>query len=150
MANRAIWRVTNVLLHYQSRFIKFQESDQIKANFHNIAKLPGVLGCIDGTHVQIQQPIKHEHQYVNRNNVVARWPGSTHDSRILRLSNLYQQFENHEFDGLLLGDSGYPCRPWLMNSLPDPESNTENRFNIAQCSLNKHLGIGNDVFILCT
>uniref|UniRef100_A0A915IJ01 DDE Tnp4 domain-containing protein n=1 Tax=Romanomermis culicivorax TaxID=13658 RepID=A0A915IJ01_ROMCU len=47
---------------------------------------------------------------------------------IWRVTN---QFENHEFDGLLLGDSGYFCRPWLMTSLCDPQSDAKNRYNRA-------------------
>ena len=48
--------------------------------------------------------------------VVAQWPGSTHDSRILHQSALKQLFER----GIvpqgchMLGDSGYPCMTWLL------------------------------------
>ena len=44
-------------------------------------------------------------------NTVARWPGSVHDSMILRNSRLCAKFENHDYDGILLGDSGYALKP---------------------------------------
>ena len=47
-------------------------------------------------------------------NIVCRWPGSTHDSRIFDNSALCSKFENNLIDGLLLGDGGYPCRHYLM------------------------------------
>lgn len=65
---------------------------------------------------------------------VAKWPGSCHDSRVFRESTLCHQFENGQHDGLLLGDSGYPCRTYLMTPF-----NTTNdmryreRYNTALC-----------------
>ena len=45
-------------------------------------------------------------------NFVGQWPGSTHDARIdlLDESNLAREFEEGIHKGILLGDSGYPCR----------------------------------------
>lgn len=43
--------------------------------------------------------------------VVARWPGSTHDSTIYQNSRRYQKFETGDYRGCyLLGDSGYPLK----------------------------------------
>ena len=50
-------------------------------------------------------------------NVVARWPGSTHDSHVFRLSDISTYLQNNHRsldDGVLLGDSGYACSPFLM------------------------------------
>ena len=50
-------------------------------------------------------------------NVVARWPGSTHDSHVVRTSNICTHLQiNHRSldDGVFLGDSGYACSPFLM------------------------------------
>ena len=50
-------------------------------------------------------------------NVVARWPGSTHDSDVFRTSDIstYLQNNHHSLDdGVLLGDSGYAWSPFLM------------------------------------
>ncbi|XP_055997773.1 putative nuclease HARBI1 [Ostrea edulis] len=67
-------------------------------------------------------------------NCVAKRPGSCHDSRVFRESTLCRQFENGQHDGLLLGDSGYPCKTYLMT----PYNNTNDvrhkeRFNSALC-----------------
>ena len=62
-------------------------------------------------------------------NVVARWCGSTHDSRILENSVIRDRFENNEVDGLLLGDNGYPCKRYLMTPLLHPVTNAEKAYN---------------------
>jgi hypothetical protein len=106
---------------------------------------PGVIGLIDCTHVAIVPPSEDEHLYVNRKhyhsinvqlicdldmrilNVFANHPGFTHDSFIWQnsrcnivLHNLYHRTQRCFF---LLGDSGYPLRPWLLTPFrgnPDP------------------------------
>lgn len=62
-------------------------------------------------------------------NVVARWPGSTHDSRILRMSRLGQAYEDGMVQGILLGDSGYPLKPWLMTPILNPRTAAEEEYN---------------------
>ena len=50
--------------------------------------------------------------------VVAKWPGSVRDSRMLKHSNLYESFKENLLprlpNGVVLGDSGYPLLPWLL------------------------------------
>ncbi|PSN31322.1 hypothetical protein C0J52_26625 [Blattella germanica] len=46
--------------------------------------------------------------------IVARWPGSTYDSRIFRNSTIRDRLESGEVTGHLLGDSGYPCMKYLL------------------------------------
>ena len=101
--------------------------------FHNTANFSNVVGAIDCTHIKIKAPSIAEHFFVNRKNyhsitiqgvcdanmkflnIVAKWQGSTHDALIWANSNLREMFENHTIpNGWLLGDSGYPLRPWLM------------------------------------
>ncbi|XP_044181037.1 putative nuclease HARBI1 [Acropora millepora] len=67
-------------------------------------------------------------------NIVARWPGSTHDSFIFSDSQIGQQLNaQHQSveDGLLLGDSGYPCKPSLMTPYLNPGTNKQTDFNNA-------------------
>ncbi|XP_061179002.1 putative nuclease HARBI1 [Saccostrea echinata] len=63
----------------------------------------------------------------------ARWPGSTHDSRIWKNSTLFQMFENRAHDGLLLGDSGYPLSKHLMTPYLTTQAQAEERFNESLC-----------------
>ena len=63
------------------------------------------------------------------NNIVARWPGSTHDSRIFANSQINRRLENRHQRGYLLGDSGYACLPYLMNPIRNPATAPERRYN---------------------
>ncbi|XP_061166251.1 putative nuclease HARBI1 [Saccostrea echinata] len=63
----------------------------------------------------------------------AGWPGSCHDSRIWRTSNLCQKFETGMCDGILLGDSGYPLTKYLMTPYLAPRTVSEERFNASLC-----------------
>ncbi|KAK0135064.1 Beta-1,3-glucosyltransferase [Merluccius polli] len=79
-----------------------------QSQLHGNCRYAGVVGAIDGTHIKIIAPSKDEDVFVNRKklhsintqivfdatfnilDVVAKWPGSTHDSRILMESGLRQ------------------------------------------------------------
>ncbi|KAK0155270.1 putative nuclease HARBI1 [Merluccius polli] len=54
-------------------FIRFpldnQQLHMIKANFMAIAGMAGVVGAVDGTHIQIIAPSKDEDVFVNRKKV---------------------------------------------------------------------------------
>ncbi|KAE9521249.1 hypothetical protein AGLY_018341 [Aphis glycines] len=66
-------------------------------------------------------------------NIVARWPGSVHDSTVFDNSLLRAQFINNEYNGcFLLGDGGYPCRSYLMTPLLNPTTNSEKKYQKAQ------------------
>lgn len=67
-------------------------------------------------------------------NIVAKWPGSAHDSYIFRNSNLSEhlQAENPRGEqGVLLGDGGYPCLPYLMTPYHNPTTQQQAAFNDA-------------------
>ncbi|XP_046559531.1 putative nuclease HARBI1 [Haliotis rubra] len=66
-------------------------------------------------------------------NIVCKWPGSTHDSFIFANSRIGAHLEAHKDDGWLLGDSGYPCRPWLLTPLAQPQTRAEERYNSSHC-----------------
>ena len=111
-----------------------------------------MIGCVDGTHVQIPSPggddpelfrnrkgvfsinvqaiCDHE---LNFTNVVARWYGSAHDSRIFENSFVRDKLHNHEIPGLLLGDSAYTLTPYLFTPFDRPITPSERRY--AKCFL---------------
>ena len=62
-------------------------------------------------------------------NIVCRWPGATHDSRIFENSAICFKFETNLNDGLLLGDDGYPCRYYLMTPVSNPVTAKERNYN---------------------
>lgn len=65
--------------------------------------------------------------------LVARWPGSAHDTYIFNNSNIRMRFETGQMDNfLLLGDSGYPVSSYLMTPLNQPHTEAENLYNEAQ------------------
>ena len=132
-------------------FIKFpctpEDTVAKQRDFKQIGSMSGMIGVIDSIHVQITAPKEYEAEYVNRKrqhtinvqvvfdqnykfiDVVAQWPGSVHDARILRESPLFPLFEGgHVPPGChLLGDSGYPSLRWLLtpyhHPLPGPQTN---------------------------
>lgn len=146
--SRCIAQVSDGLTRRLPDFIRLPNEDErrrSKLMFFQTAHFPGVVGVIDGTHVKIVAPREHEDQYVNRKryhsinvqvvmdadckifSINACWPGSTHDARVLRESRLGEHLE--DIDGHLLGDSGYPLRPWLLTPILRPQSPQEERYN---------------------
>jgi len=64
--------------------------------------------------------------------IVARWPGSVHDATIFQHSRLHRRLEEGEFDsGILLEDSGYPIKKYLLTPLLNPTTAAENLYNNA-------------------
>ena len=61
--------------------------------------------------------------------VVANWPGSSYDSRIMRVSSMYDFFENNNQQGHFLGDSGYMLRPWLLAPFPQAANQHQEGYN---------------------
>lgn len=65
-------------------------------------------------------------------NIVTRWPGSVHDSTIFLNSRLRANFEANMYrNGILLGDSGYPLRQYLLTPILNPERPAEALYNEA-------------------
>ena len=63
--------------------------------------------------------------------LVARWPGATHDAHIFRNSSLKTRLERHHGlqDGILLGDSGYACKPYLLTPYLRPSTREQENYN---------------------
>jgi nuclease HARBI1 len=145
--NRIITRVSTALTNRLHEYVKYPnaEGDLQKQLFYNIAGFPGVVGCVDGTHIRIKWPKDNPVQYYNRKcyysiNVMGICdanrkftyiaitdPGSAHDSRVLKNSHLFAKYEAGEMPGILLGDSGYPCKNWLMTPVRNVATSAEGR-----------------------
>ncbi|XP_050307885.1 putative nuclease HARBI1 [Anthonomus grandis grandis] len=64
--------------------------------------------------------------------IVARWPGSAHDLTVFNNSRIRARFEGQEFqDSVLLGDSGYANRNYLLVPLLNPSNRAEELYNEA-------------------
>ena len=153
-AGKKIRKVILALVKLRSRFVKLpcNEADieTTKRQFYEIAGFPGVIGAIDCTHVPIHCPATEDaERYRNRKgfmslnvqaicdanyritNIVARWPGSTHDSRIWDNSAVGARVEQGRIDGILVGDGGYRCTDHMMTPIGTPETAGERRYNYA-------------------
>lgn len=65
--------------------------------------------------------------------IVARWPGSAHDSNIFSNSRLKARMELPESsDCIILGDSGYALSHYLMTPLANPITKAEKLYNESQ------------------
>ena len=153
--SRCIAAVTDGLSKVAKDYIEFpNQTKQIQQQeaFLQKSGFPLVLGCIDGTHVPIIAPSINEDIYVNRKNthsiniqaicdselkfidVVAKWPGSTHDAFMWRMSGINQKISCGDIpivNGWFLGDSGYPLRPNLLTPILSPETPSQRRYSRA-------------------
>ncbi|WAR07780.1 LOW QUALITY PROTEIN: HARB1-like protein, partial [Mya arenaria] len=105
---KAIHAVSVILAGLINRYVKFPtglEIESVKRKFYSVAGFPNVVGAVDGTHVKIQAPPDNEADYKGLS-----FPECT-----------------GQIDGLLLGDSGYPCRKYLMTPYANPRNLSEER-----------------------
>ena len=153
--SRAITQTIDALadINIIKQFICFPTTQQVteanKADFLSIANFPGVIGVINGTHIRIVAPKEQEDVFVNRKgyhsinvqvvfdanyrilDILTKWPGSVHDARILNGSGVTALFEWGRVPpgSHLLGDSGYPSKPWLLTPYLRPLSGPQSRYN---------------------
>ncbi|KAM7300940.1 putative nuclease HARBI1 [Ixodes scapularis] len=150
---------------YVSDKINATPSERFDAEkgFRLLGRIPGVIGCVDGTMVSIVGPSKNDptvtkaaywcRKYFYALNVMVacdadcrimcidpRVPGSVHDSFVWQFSWLRNQLEQGQVprDGrFLLGDSGYPLEPWLITPVPGNHATSTacGRFNKAHSSI---------------
>ena len=166
--SRVLSDFVNSIVSKASQFIYMPRSafeiSGVISDFQAISGLPKVIGVVDGSHIPMIAPSVDEYAYVNRKqfhsiniqavcdanlifqDVVARWPGSHHNSFILQSSNVYDWFENDEFgDCWLLGGSGYPLKKWLITPFRNPSTAEERRFNVyhrkTRCAVERCFGV---------
>lgn len=138
--------VSDKIAALSERFIRMPATDaeieQNKINFVSVAGMPATIGAIDGTLVKIQEVggaqnktdffCRKQFYAINTQivcdskakvlDIVARWPGSTHDETIFLNSNIFERFLSGEFvrnhrHSILLGDGGYRAEEFLATPL---------------------------------
>lgn len=68
-ALKAVRRVTHSLANLAPYFIVWPDTDRtkvVKNGFSSTSSFPGVIGAIDGTHINIRAPHQDPETYVNR------------------------------------------------------------------------------------
>lgn len=125
------------------------EMEKAVDDFYKIASFPKTIGAIDCTLIKIDSPGGHDAEIFRSRksffalnvqtvsdaklkirDIVVRWPGSVHDQTIFNSSTLKEKFENGMFGHyMLVGDSGYGLKPYLMTKLQQTLTPAENLYN---------------------
>ena len=159
-----ILKVSRAIAKQKRHFLSFPDNlTDTKRKFYDVAHFGGVIGAIDCAHMRIICPNKRNTMaFINRKqfysvkvqavcdsdafitNIVARWPGSTHDSRIFENSMIADKLREGTIDGILVGDSGYACRSYLKTPILK-QKNAEVRYNTAhrgtRCVIERCFGL---------
>ncbi|XP_072351266.1 putative nuclease HARBI1 [Scyliorhinus torazame] len=162
--HRGIQEVTDGLSAVAGWFIDFPEDRAQQAAWASqFIKMAGILmvqGVVDGVHVNLRAPPRDRGVFINRKgaysinvqvvcdqgmrimHVCAQYPGNVHDAFILAQSFIPTIFEGHPpwMRGWLLGDMGYPLKPWLMTPIRRPQTNAERRYNEAHAATRDVVG----------
>ncbi|VEN35996.1 unnamed protein product [Callosobruchus maculatus] len=148
-AHRIIGKIVNFLSKSSKKYIQWPNSqrlDIVRDGFRLMKGINGVVGAIDGCHINIKKPRENAHSYCNRmskysillqgvcdhdkkfTDLLVGEAGSIHDARLLKRSSLYEKcaqgFLQRDF---LLGDSAYPCLNWLIPPFRDNGHLTANQ-----------------------
>ncbi|XP_059226785.1 putative nuclease HARBI1 isoform X1 [Stomoxys calcitrans] len=129
-----------------------EEEQDTMASFFEKTGFPGIIGCVDGTHVRFKGPGNDvKHLYYNRKGyysinamvicdhnmkiicVDGRHPGANHDAFIWEASTadlkLQNDFDRGKRNFWILGDGGYKLKPFLMTPYRNPRDLAETRYN---------------------
>ena len=129
------------VIHKVSRAIPKQKGQflSIPGNLADVKTT--LIGAITCTHVSVTCPNKenamafvNHKQFYSMNvhtvcdsyafitNILACWPGSTHDLCIFENSNIADKLRDGALDGILLGDSSYVCQEYLLTPILNPKN----------------------------
>jgi len=153
-----VHKVSKLLLKIKCKIIHFpslEELEEIGTGFANLAGsavFSSVAGSIDGCHIRIKPPSADSMCYLNRKlfysiqlqalcdhqgkylDIFVGYPGSVHDSRVLRNSTIYSRALYPPEGYHILGDGGYPCLSHpisLITPYREPLQNqSQRRFNL--------------------
>lgn len=149
---KSIHLIIKSLIKQREIFIKFPDQNdlsKIEHAFRQKKGFPGVVGCVDGTHIPIEVPksditetFRNRKGYMSLNcqmicgpigeiyDCITCWPGSTHDSRVWRESRIFERLGETISDRYhLLADSAYPISVNLLPPFKNPNEREHRRFN---------------------
>ncbi|XP_046408217.1 putative nuclease HARBI1 [Ischnura elegans] len=159
-AVRTVRRVTLALTTLAKKYIVWPTGEAAVGVIDGFARssgFPGVIGAIDGTHIEIPAPNESAAAYVNRKgyhsihlqavcdseavftHCYAGNVGSVHDARVFRLSAVHN-FLNDETkfpnDSHIIGDAAYGLHPQLLTPYADNGhlSQRQKNFNFTHAS----------------
>lgn len=139
--HRILLRVANYIVSLGPTTLTFPtDLEKLSKDFETVSGVPGVIGCIDGSYINIQCPKKKiPSTYCNRHqtlsmtlqavcdhkrrfvDVLVGNSSKSHDSRCLRRSELLKKLpgicQGDRYH--LLGDAAYPLRPYLLTPYRD-------------------------------
>ncbi|XP_041421118.1 putative nuclease HARBI1 [Xenopus laevis] len=152
--SRLLKPVLRAIVQHSPKFVCFpstpEQWQEVKSGFYNLGGMPNCIGAIDCTHILLTPPHATEEQFRNRKHthslnvqvvcdshqrimsIHSGFPGSCHDSYILRQSALFDRFQLGLMpEGWLVGDAGYGSKPWLLIPVSNPRTPAEVKFNTA-------------------
>ncbi|KAJ8952058.1 hypothetical protein NQ318_010968, partial [Aromia moschata] len=124
-AHRIITKVVNFLVSQSKNYITWptgSRKNEIIKKFNEKSGIDGIIGAIDGCHIQIKKPHTTDMDIIAYyyKQIYCGEVGCMHDSRLLKKSSLYDRGNNGILgDNFRLGDSAYPCVEWLIPPYKD-------------------------------
>lgn len=144
--------VLDKIVEKANEWIKFpttaDEVNTAKEEWNTRFHMPTVVGALDCTHIMIKKPSLYGDEYINRKgkasinvqatcesfekitSIEAQWPGSVHDGRIWRNSNVQQVLRLFDGSACLLGDKRYNIAPWILTPFTAPAIAVERLYNL--------------------
>lgn len=153
-----VQRVIDVLCAAGNRYITWptaEEAIEFEREFRRLGSISGVIGALDGCHVNIKAPSETQSDYLDRTHthsvnlmavcspdmrftfIQAGFPGSAHDSRVFKTCSLFTKMQQNDAiffqspDYHLVGDSAFGLHKYLMVPIKNTGnlSGAEARFN---------------------
>ncbi|XP_053662813.1 putative nuclease HARBI1 [Anopheles marshallii] len=146
---------------YISLQMEPNEQQDARRYFFSKSGIPGVVMCVDGTHIKMIAPVDSRDQHFNRKGfyslnvtiicdhlmkiryVNAKYAGANHDSHVWSVCGIDDFFaEKHHRgeDGFkVLADAAYPSKPWLVTPKRNPAPDTP------EAAFNKNHAMGREI-----
>ncbi|XP_023247672.1 protein ANTAGONIST OF LIKE HETEROCHROMATIN PROTEIN 1-like [Copidosoma floridanum] len=139
---KSTFRVVKVLCNYRNYFIRWpshEEAQETAVRIQEAHGFPGVIGALDGTHINISAPKNDPNAYINRKgkhsiqlqvicndklefmHCYVGMPGSVHDMRVFKYSGVQDKCTDEYFpnDCHILADAAYTIQKCIMVPFKD-------------------------------